>query len=186
MREKMISAGEKKKSWGGEKAGERMKSTGGAAKAPPEAGRQETLRRDMPEKGKRPERSGAEGVRNREKEAETAEEGFRRLAFGDIRGAVRLLYSEPGEITGQDAQDLDLFTVSELKRGKDGQLEMKFYDRLKALQCLLEAENSRKDEKSRPLYEALRESARLLAEKSEIAETESVRSWEKEGKRREN
>ena len=101
--------------------------------------------------------------KKRKKPDETAEEGIRRLAFGDIRDAVRLLYTTSDDIEILDS--LDLYTVSELKRGKDGQLEMKFYDRLKALQYLMEAENGRGHEESRPLYEALKESALLLSEK---------------------
>ena len=101
--------------------------------------------------------------KKRKKPDETAEEGIRRLAFGDIRDAVRLLYTTSDDIEILDS--LDLYTVSELKRGKDGQLEMKFYDRLKALQYLMEAENGREHEESRPLYEALKESALLLSEK---------------------
>ena len=117
---------------------------------------------------KRPERIEMKSERKRErkeKPKETAEDGLRRLAFGDIRDAVRLLYSTPEDIKALDTMDLDLYTVSELKRGKDGQVEVKFYDRLKALQGLMEAENGRDGEKIRPLYEALRESALLLAGK---------------------
>ncbi len=107
--------------------------------------------------------SARKARKKRKKPDETAEEGIRRLAFGDIRDAVRLLYTTPDDIEILDS--LDLYTVSELKRGKDGQLEMKFYDRLKALQYLMEAENGREHEESRPLYEALKESALLLSEK---------------------
>ena len=60
--------------------------------------------------------------------------GYERLAFGSTADAFRLLMS-----TGDDALDvgmLDLFNVSEIKRPKDGAMEIKFFDRLKALEQL--------------------------------------------------
>ena len=111
------------------------------------------------------ERSGALEEKALEEKAreekETAREGFRRLAFGSIGDAVRLLYAEPGELCPKELEKLDLFPVSEMKRGKDGQLELKFYDRLKALQCLSQEEGT--EEETPPLYDALWQSAQAFA-----------------------
>ena len=60
--------------------------------------------------------------------------GYERLAFGSTADAFRLLMS-----SAQDAPDvglLDLFNVAEIKKPKDGAMEIKFFDRLKALEQL--------------------------------------------------
>ena len=84
---------------------------------------------------------------------ETAEDGLRRLAFGDIADAVRLLYHSPESLEELECmsglESLNLFAVSELKKGRDGLLEVKFYDRLKALQLLGELESGREDGRRR-------------------------------------
>lgn len=63
-------------------------------------------------------------------------EGFERLAFGNITDAVRLLFCD--ELNIRTLNKLDLFLISEIKRPKGGGIEIKFFDRLKALQCLEE------------------------------------------------
>lgn len=60
--------------------------------------------------------------------------GYRRLAFGGIGDALRLLYM--GEPEAEQLEEMDLFLVSEIKRNKDGMLEIKFFDRMKALDKL--------------------------------------------------
>lgn len=65
----------------------------------------------------------------------SATDGLKRIAFGSVTDAVRLiLSSEP-----QDLESIDLFMVSEIKRTDKGAMEIKFFDRIKALQTLLEA-----------------------------------------------
>ncbi len=71
---------------------------------------------------------------------ETAKEGFQRLAFGSIRDAVRLLFCD--EITPQKLRNMDLFCVSEICRSKNGNVEIKFFDRMEALRMLSELENA--------------------------------------------
>ena len=61
--------------------------------------------------------------------------GYRRLAFGGISDCVKLLRSF--EQTGADEiEALDLFNISEIKLPKSGGMEIKFFDRLKALEKL--------------------------------------------------
>ncbi len=60
--------------------------------------------------------------------------GYYRLAFGGISDALRLLYMD--EPTAQELEKMDLFLISEIKKPKDGMLEIKFFDRLKALEKL--------------------------------------------------
>lgn len=71
---------------------------------------------------------------------ETAKEGFRRLAFGSIRDAVRLLFCE--EVNPRVLRNMDLFSVSEIRRPKGGGMEIKFFDRMEALRLLSELENA--------------------------------------------
>ncbi len=59
--------------------------------------------------------------------------GLRRLAFGSAADAVRLMLTG-GE--GLDIDALDLFCVSEIKLSRGGGMEIKFFDRIKALERL--------------------------------------------------
>lgn len=62
--------------------------------------------------------------------------GLRRLAFGSSADAVKLIFRE--EITDDEIEHLDLFNVSDIKRPKSGGVEIKFFDRQKALEKLLQ------------------------------------------------
>ncbi len=65
-------------------------------------------------------------------------QGYRRLAFGTYADALKLLFAPEG-LTPDSLEKLDMFNVSEIKRPKDGALEIKFFDRLKALEHLQQA-----------------------------------------------
>ena len=82
--------------------------------------------------------------------------GYERLAFGSTADAFRLLMST--EEDGIDVGKLDLFNVAEIKRPKDGAMELKFFDRLKALDQLGNIPEDGGAAVS--LYEALKTSAR--------------------------
>ena len=60
--------------------------------------------------------------------------GYEKIAFGSVNDAVRLLFE--GDAFGADGNEYDLFNVAEIKRPKEGALEIKFFDRLKALEKL--------------------------------------------------
>lgn len=62
-------------------------------------------------------------------------EGLRRLAFGDVQDAITLLFESDENILNL-LPELDLYNVSEIKRAKGGGMEIKFFDRLKALERL--------------------------------------------------
>ncbi len=60
--------------------------------------------------------------------------GLHRIAFASSADAVKLILSEnPSEL---DVEALDLFNVSEIKKPKGGGIEIKFFDRIKALEKL--------------------------------------------------
>lgn len=85
-------------------------------------------------------------------------EGLRRLAFGEIRDAVSLLF-ESDENVLKKLNELDLFNVSEIKRVKGGGMEIKFFDRLKALDKLSQAVSLQEGLTAGSFYEALEKSA---------------------------
>lgn len=60
--------------------------------------------------------------------------GLKRMAFGSVSDALRLLYEET--IDKEELEKLDLFNISEIKKAKGGGLEIKFFDRLRALERL--------------------------------------------------
>lgn len=83
--------------------------------------------------------------------------GLRRIAFGPISDAVALA-TNFGEYT--DTNSLDLFSISEIKYQIGKGVEIKFYDRLKALEKLYELENARESSSASSIYEAIMKSAR--------------------------
>lgn len=112
----------------------------------------------------REKRIGAEleKLRRSEDFALSAREGFARLAFGGISDAVRLVMGE--EFTASDIEKLDLLNIAEIKKPKDGSLEIKFFDRLKALENLAKLDEQEVGvDASIPFYRALEESAARLS-----------------------
>ncbi|MCM1132145.1 MAG: terminase small subunit [Ruminococcus flavefaciens] len=87
-------------------------------------------------------------------------DGLKHLAFGSCNDAVVLAFAEelpPPEVI----EKLDLFNVSEIKRVKGGGVEIKLFDRLKALEKLYEIENSAENnDKAQELINALALSAK--------------------------
>ena len=70
--------------------------------------------------------------------------GLKRLAFGSCSDAVYLVFADelpPAEVIS----GLDLFNVSEIKRVKGGGVEVKLFDRQKAIEKLFEFENTCSD-----------------------------------------
>ncbi len=85
-------------------------------------------------------------------------EGYEKIAFGSIADPVRLLFCE--DISYRTLKNLDLFSVSEIKRAKGGAMEIKFFDRLKALECM---ENFSASNNATPsFYKALLDGAKSL------------------------
>ncbi|MBQ7965086.1 MAG: terminase small subunit [Ruminococcus sp.] len=63
-----------------------------------------------------------------------AECGYLRLAFSSVCDAVSLLYMDnPDKKT---LENMDLYLVSEIRKPRDGATEIKFFDRIKALEKL--------------------------------------------------
>ena len=90
-----------------------------------------------------------------------AEEGLRRIAFGSIADAVYLATKET-PVTKDELEGLDLFMVSELKFSKGG-MDVKFFDRIKALDLLRSGETETVGGSAEPFYRALCEGAKNLS-----------------------
>lgn len=89
-------------------------------------------------------------------------DGLRRLAFGDIADAVSLLFLDDEEALRR-LPGLELFNVSEIKKAKGGGMEIKFADRLKALERLSEVLSEKESTSAASFYEALEKSAQSAA-----------------------
>ncbi|MBP3322774.1 MAG: hypothetical protein J6M16_01115 [Clostridia bacterium] len=89
--------------------------------------------------------------------------GYEKIAFGGIGDAVKLLFLE--ELSPKTAKKLDLFNVADIKKPKGGGMEIKFFDRIKALQCL---ENiSDRDLDAPSFYDAILKGAQALENSDE-------------------
>lgn len=88
--------------------------------------------------------------------------GYRQLAFGSVADALKLIYADESP-DRFEMEGLELFNVSEIKRPKGGGIEIKFFDRLKALEHL-EAlcDGNGDDDSALPFYMALEKSAGAL------------------------
>lgn len=84
--------------------------------------------------------------------------GYRKIAFGCAADAFRLALSDE-EINTDEIESLDLTNVSEIKRPKGGGIEIKFFDRLKALEKLSELSQSGSQNALLPFYDAIERSA---------------------------
>ena len=87
-------------------------------------------------------------------------DGLRRIAFGSNCDAVYLCL-RGAEIEKEELEKLDLFSVSELKIQKNGAVEVKFFDRIKALD-MLSGERKSASSSAEPFYRALSEGAKNL------------------------
>lgn len=85
--------------------------------------------------------------------------GYQRLAFGSVADAVSLLFME--NPTPEQLHEMDLFLVSEIKKPKDGMLEIKFADRLKALEKL---EQGSRGSGACDLFDAIGQGAKAVSE----------------------
>lgn len=84
--------------------------------------------------------------------------GLQRLAFGSVSDAIKLILSV-NENKSPDIDTLDLFNVSEIKITNGKGMEIKFFDRLKALERLSDLSRDDGSEGILSFYEAIEKSA---------------------------
>lgn len=89
--------------------------------------------------------------------------GLERLAFGSTADAVKLILTA-GTDNSPDIDGLDLFNVSEIKYTCGKGMEIKFFDRLKALEKLHEISENGVQDSALSFYEAIERSTRSKAE----------------------
>ena len=85
------------------------------------------------------------------------ENGLRRIIFGQITDSIKLTKLE--ELSPVDIETLDLFSVSELKFNKNGTVDLKFFDKIKALEKLYEISEKSSSCAESGFFEALRKSS---------------------------
>ena len=90
--------------------------------------------------------------------------GYERLAFGEILDCIKLMFIK--DINDNQLNDMNLFNVSEIKRFKDGTIEIKFFDRMKALEKLEQIESKKSNNETLPFYSALENGIRNLVTKN--------------------
>lgn len=99
--------------------------------------------------------------------AELIKQGLERLAFGSACDAISLACAEepPGRM---EIEGMDLFAISEFKRIKGGGVEVKLFDRQKALALLWELEHTAETSATaQSFYDALRAGASSIEGKEE-------------------
>lgn len=112
--------------------------------------------------------------------AEMTKDGYRRLAFGEINDAVRLIFEkEPEE---EFIKELDLFNVSEIKQDKNGNVELKFFDRLEALERLSAGKGEASDTCA-PFYLALKQGVSALRQTADGSRENTERAEQMVGQR---
>ena len=84
--------------------------------------------------------------------------GLQRLAFGSITDAVKLILST-SDSCSPDIDSLDLFNVSEIKFTSGKGMEIKFFDRLKALERLSKLSTDEGNDGMMSFYQAIEKSA---------------------------
>lgn len=88
-----------------------------------------------------------------------AKAGLKKLAMGSIADAISLINMEKAPSNAR-LKKMDLFMISEIKRNDKGTIEIKFFDRFKALDKL--SESCETVENSTPFYDALIMGAKSL------------------------
>lgn len=83
-----------------------------------------------------------------------SELGYEKLAFNDITDCVRLMFMK--DINDFQNTNMNLFNISEIKRLKDGTMEIKFFDRIKALEKLQSIESSKSESDLLSFYDAIK------------------------------
>lgn len=86
--------------------------------------------------------------------------GLKRLAFGCINDAVTLAFNDSFET--DLLKELDLFCVSEIKVNKGKGVEIKFFDRIKALERLSSLIGQGEEESKSNFFKAIENGAAAL------------------------
>ncbi len=86
--------------------------------------------------------------------------GCERLAFGCVSDAVYLMFAD--EVSRQEIEEMDLFNISEIKRKKGGDIEIKFFDRLKAMEMLDGLSSPKGSPRTSSVFSAIEKGAKAI------------------------
>lgn len=106
--------------------------------------------------------------------------GLERLAFGSITDPIKLLFCESAKDI-ENLPEMDLFNISEIKKVKGGGFEIKFFDRIKALEKITEiAKSICNNSNTSDFFDAIKQSASMLPSnnnlENNVADTNSTSS----------
>ncbi len=87
--------------------------------------------------------------------------GYRLFAFGESIDAFRLLFCDEPP-SDNELEKMNLLNISEIKRPKNGGIEIKFFDRLKALEKLGEIAHNTDNNDALPFYDVIEKSASAI------------------------
>ncbi|MBQ2842053.1 MAG: terminase small subunit [Clostridia bacterium] len=104
-------------------------------------------------------------IEKERKSVSAVERGLHRLAFGSVADALKLMLCED-TMSAEEIEKLDFFNVSEIKHPKGGGLEIKFFDRLKALEKLEKLGSATENPQS-SFIQALSEGAKLISQEDD-------------------
>lgn len=107
-------------------------------------------------------------VAERKGSSEEVVSGLRRLAFGCISDALRLAFEENIDI--DTLKDMDLFSISEIKVNKGKGVEIKFFDRIKALEKLSGIVTQGEKAPENDIFKAIEEGADALRYRCDVNE----------------
>lgn len=94
--------------------------------------------------------------------------GLKRLAFSNVNDSIKLVLKEKENLESL-IDSLDLFSISEIKIPKDNSIEIKFFDRFKAFDKLIELVNSKNGKQdASEFYKALEKGASLISKEGNI------------------
>ena len=98
--------------------------------------------------------------------------GYERLAFGNISDAIKLVFAE--NINFEEIEKMNLFNICEIKKPRDGAMEIKFFDRLRALEKL-EQINHGSSSQEESFYKTLENSIENLSTNKLYDEEEKLK-----------
>ncbi len=116
--------------------------------------------------------------------------GFERLAFGSVSDSIELIKLISDEVLEKDLKnigdhqgcdeknercflkdfsELDLFNISEIKKSKGGTVEIKFFDRFKALEKICEiSQMASEHSQTTNLIDAIKQSAQAISNSDDV------------------
>lgn len=103
-----------------------------------------------------------------------------RILFSDKGETVKILISQGEDLNIKSLSNQNLLAVSEIKRNKDGSLDIKLYDMIKAAELMFEIgkEEISNEESGANFLEGFLKSARQLSSSQDNAKEDNQQSYD--------